>query len=204
MYLTKLIVPMTGRKEIQMLSDCQQIHRFLCGLFGDNRKNRDLLYRTNTVGNQMHIYLYSDVPPSEIPENICLAGQRDLTDLLSGLQEGTILGFDLIAAPTKKVYQSERNKNSQRRIIRDAEERSAWLSRKGEQNGFAILRVEELAPFHCYGRHGAQKGGSMHLDGYHYQGVLQITDEAAFRKAVAQGIGSGKASGMGMLMVKRL
>ena len=50
----------------------------------------------------------------------------------------------------------------------------------------------------------AGQGGVMHHDAYHYQGVLQITDAEAFRKALQQGIGSGKAYGFGMMMVKRL
>ncbi len=204
MYLTKLMVPLTGRKEYQMLWDCQQMHRFLCKLFDDDRKSHNILYRTNVAENQMHIYLSSDVPPDKIPSDVHLAGQRDLTEWTSTLQEGTVLGFDLVAAPTKKVYQSERNRNSQRKILRDPEERYQWLLRKGEQNGFLVLQAEERAPVHLYGRHEAPKGGNMYLDGYHYQGVLQIGDADAFRKAILQGIGPGKAYGMGMLMLKPL
>ena len=44
----------------------------------------------------------------------------------------------------------------------------------------------------------------MYHDAYHYQGTLQITDAAAFRRAMQGGIGSGRAYGFGMLMVKRL
>ena len=116
---------------------------------------------------------------------------------------GQLWSFDLIAAPTKKVG-AEGKKNSQRRILRTPGERQEWLERQAEQNGFAILQAQELEQLHICGRHKADKGGVMYHDAYHYQGILQITDGEAFRRAMQTGIGSGKAYGFGMMMVKRL
>ena len=40
----------------------------------------------------------------------------------------------------------------------------------------------------------------MYVTGYHYQGLLQITDSEHFRHALQEGIGSGRAYGLGMLL----
>lgn len=200
MYLIK--AELDRREARGLLSDCQQMHRFITGFFGTDRQSGQILYRTNLVQNKLCIYLYSQAPAEHIPNN-CELQQRDITSWLDGMEAGQLWSFDLIAAPTKKVG-AEGKKNSQRRILRLPQERQEWLERKAEQNGFAILQTQELEQLHICGRHKADKGGVMYHDAYHYQGILQITDGEAFRKAMQTGIGSGKAYGFGMMMVKRL
>lgn len=200
MYLIK--VELDRREARGLLSDCQQMHRFVTGFFGTDRKTNQILYRTNLVQNRLCIYIYADTPAEHIPDN-CQVRQRDITSWLDGMDAGQIWGFDLIAAPTKKVA-SEGKKNSQRRILRLPQERQEWLERKAAQNGFAIVQAQEQEQIHVSGRHEGNRGGSMHHDAYRYQGVLQITNAEAFRDAVQNGIGSGKAYGFGMMMVKRL
>lgn len=200
MYLIK--AELDRREARGLLADCQQMHRFITGFFGTDRQSGQILYRTNLVQNKLCIYLYSQTPAEHIPNN-CELQQRDITSWLDGMEAGQLWSFDLIAAPTKKVG-AEGKKNSQRRILRLPRERQEWLERKAEQNGFAILQVQELEQLHICGRHKADKGGVMYHDAYHYQGILQITDGEAFRRAMQTGIGSGKAYGFGMMMVKRL
>ena len=200
MYLIK--VEMDRRDARGLLADCQQMHRFVTGFFGTDRQSSQILYRTNMVRSRLAIYIYAQNPAEHIPEN-CEVQQRDVTSWLDSMGMGQIWNFDLIASPSKKVA-AEGQKNSQRRILREPGDRQAWLERKAEQNGFVILDAQEQEQIHVSGKHGAGQGGVMHHDAYHYQGVLQITDAEAFRKALQQGIGSGKAYGFGMMMVKRL
>lgn len=200
MYLIK--AELDRRDARGLLADCQRMHRFVTGFFGTDRLSGQILYRTNMVRDKLCIYLYSQAPAEHIPDN-CLVQQREITSWLDAMEAGQLWSFDLIAAPTKKIA-SEGNKNSRRRILRQPGERQAWLERKADQNGFAIIQAQELEQIHVSGRHHADKGGVMYHDAYHYQGVLQITDAEAFRKAMQAGIGSGKAYGFGMMMVKRL
>ncbi len=204
MYLTKLRVPLTNRKAAEALGDCQKMHRMICGLFGTRRQDENILYRVHVIRGSIQIYLYSEYPPESLPETVQLAGQRDLTQWIDGMSAGNSLGFDLLTCPSKKVYQAEKNKNSRRRILREPQERLDWLKGKAEQNGFRILDVWELEQSHNYGRHSSGKGEAFHLDAYHYQGILCITDADLFRKAIQVGIGPEKAYGLGMLMVKNL
>ncbi|MBR2048373.1 MAG: type I-E CRISPR-associated protein Cas6/Cse3/CasE [Oscillospiraceae bacterium] len=200
MYLIK--AELDRRQARGLLADCQQMHRFITGFFGTNRQDGQILYRTNLIQNKLCIYIYSQMPAAHIPDN-CALQQRDVTLWLDGMEAGQLWSFDLIAAPTKKVI-SEGKKNSRRRILRQPQERQEWLERKAEQNGFVILHAQEQEQLHVSGRHQTDKGGVMYHDAYHYQGVLQITAPEAFRRAMQTGIGSGKAYGFGMMMVKRV
>ena len=202
MYLIKVEVELNLRKDSGLLTDCQQMHRFVTGFFGTDRQSGQILYRTNLVQSKLCIYLYARTPAEYIPDN-CQVQQRDVTAWLDSMEEGQLWSFDLIAVPAKKVA-CEGRKNSQRRILRLPQERQAWLARKAEENGFAVLQAQELEQLHVSGKHKADKGGGMHHDAYHYQGVLQIIDADAFREALQAGIGSGKSYGFGMMMVKRL
>lgn len=200
MYLIK--IEMNRRDARGLLADCQQMHRFITGFFGTDRQSGQILYRTNLVQNKLCIYIYAQSPAEHIPDN-CEVRQRDITAWLDSMGEGQIWSFDLIAAPTKKVA-SEGKKNSQRRILRQPQERQEWLERKAAQNGFSIIQAQEQEQLHVSGKHKSDKGGMMYHDAYHYQGVLQIIDADAFRQALKKGIGSGKSYGFGMMTVKRL
>lgn len=203
MYLTKLEMPLHSRWAAGALSDCQRMHRLVSGLFGDGRQEQNVLYRVRTLRGAVQLYIYSAIPPAHIPEEVSVAGQRDLTSWLEELREEQYWGFDLLTMPFKKVSRAEPGKRSQRRILREPEERLQWLRRKGEQNGFAVVEVQELEQTKVQGRHPQEQGGAMYWDVIHYQGVLQITDAQRFRSAVETGIGPGKAYGLGMLLLQR-
>ena len=203
MYLIKMEMDRRLPEVRQAVADCQKMHRLITGLFGTARQESNILYRTNFVADQLHLYIYASLPVAETASERYRITQRDITPWVEQLTAGQYLKFDLIASPSKKIS-TEGEKNSRRRILRDPLERQTWLEKKAIQSGFAICQVTELEQIHVSGRHSEEKGGAMHHDAYHYQGILQITDVGAFREALQKGIGSGKAYGFGMMMVKRL
>ena len=204
MYLTRIDLRPQERTIQRALADCQQMHRLVSGLFRTGRKESGILYRLRMARGQTALYLYSNTPieRSALMQGMAFAGERDVTDWLNAFRAGQIWGFDLLAAPTRKVA-AEGHRNSRRRILREKPERLEWLSRKAAQNGFALLHADELEGIHMMGRHAQEQGGQMHWDGYHYDGVLQIEDAGRFRQAVSGGIGAGKAYGLGMLLLRR-
>lgn len=202
-YLTKLELPLQSRKAAGLLTDCQNMHRWISTLFEAERQAQHVLYRTNMLRGKIQIYLYSDIPPKYIPAEAQVAGQRDLGAWLDGMEAGSVWGFDLLAMPSKKAYQAERGKNSQRRLLRHPEERMEWLRRKGQEYGFWVLQAEELEQRHMRGRHRQERGGSMYLEAYHYRGILKIQQTDNFRKALTTGIGPGKAYGLGMILLQK-
>lgn len=201
MHLIRLEMDQRSPLTRRLLSDCQQMHCFLMRLFGSDRASAQVLYRTHMSAGCLRIYVYAKEALQTTPEG-CRVVQKDISIYLDGLRAGQSLSFDLVAAPTVKISETG-VKNSRRRILREPEERKSWLNRKAEQNGFTILSLTEQEQIHVSGKHCADRGGAMYHDAYHYQGTLIIEDVTAFRKAMQEGIGSGKAYGFGMLMVKQ-
>lgn len=199
MYLSKIEIDRRNSEIRKAIADCQQMHRFVTGLFGTDRESAQALYRTNMVGEKMQIYIYSRQPVIHIPT--CNIQQKDISSWLNRMEENQVWKFDLIASPSKKIP-VEGKKNSRRRILRTPEERKMWLDRKARQHGFEILHSEEHESIHTTGKHKAENGGDMYHDAYRYQGVLRITDAEKFRQAIGGGIGPGKAYGFGMMLLK--
>jgi len=114
--------------------------------------------------------------------------------------------FDLYANPTKTVKKPDGNggftKNGRRLTLMGTPSQREWLIRKGNNHGFQLaeaipLRIEEPVN-HRFNRKG-KKG--LHI-GVRFQGALQVTDRAAFKKAFRGGIGTAKGFGFGLLMIK--
>ena len=203
MYLTKFRIPLASRQAVNCLRDAQQMHIVVSKLFGSGRKDAGILYRTNVSGGVVQIYAYSDTAETYPVQDVSLEAQRDISSWVDNMQEGKLYSFDLLAVPAKKV-QEEGAKNSRRRLLRTEEERQNWLMRKSQQNGFRVLQAEELQKVSFFAKHGEEKGNTMHFDAYHFRGILCVEDAALFHHAVSAGIGSGKAYGCGMLMLKAL
>ncbi len=115
--------------------------------------------------------------------------------------------FSLLANPTKKVRSNqagERTKNGRRVPVRQREELIGWLTRKAEAGGFAIYADSlRTLPRGCEFFHKAGTAHGAHT-AVEFQGELTVTDPAQFRATVANGIGSAKAFGFGLLVIAPL
>lgn len=201
MYLIRVEMERKLPEIRRAIADCQKMHTLVTGLFGTARQDSQILYRSTLGRDCLRLYLYASQPVKEPWQNRYDIVQRDITPWLERMEAGQIWNFDLTASPSKKV-RAEGKKHSQRRILRQPDERQAWLERKSAQSGFVILQATEVEQLHISGMHSIESGGKMYHDAYHYQGVLQITEADAFRKAPQSGIGSGKAYGFGMMLLK--
>ena len=204
MYLSKIEMSLSESSVRTTLRDAQKMHRLVAGLYRLSRQEAELVYRVQVQGQRVALYMYAGLPidRSRILPGMLLVGERELSDWLSAMQEGQVWGFDLLTMPFKKVPDGE-NRNSRRRVLRTQEERLAWLNRKAEQNGFAMLEVQESVGEKESAVHPAERGGRLYLDFYRYSGTLQITNEELFKLALRRGIGPGKAYGLGMLLLKK-
>lgn len=202
MYLTKLKLPLSSPNVRAALHDSQNMHRMVTGFFGTDRKRADLLYRSRIRGVFAELYLYSEQPvnPERLLPGMELVAQRELSFWLASMETGQVYSFQLLTAPFKKVAE-EGAKNSRRRALRTQEERLAWLERKAEQGGFRILSVQETPGEKKTAVHPAERGGRLTVDAWCYDGHLVITDADAFRRSFREGIGPGKAYGLGMLLL---
>ena len=203
MYLSRIDMDLADRAVRAALRDTQRMHRLVTGFFGVDRKQGELLYRSVLRGSRVFLYLYSAVPVdrTRLLPGMTLCGERDMTEWLEALRAGELRDFDLETMPFKKQPDAKGG-NSRRRVLRTREERLAWLERKAAQNGFRVIRAEETPGEKGRAVHPGEAGGELYFDNYRYTGTLQITDAEVFQAAVRQGIGAGKAYGLGMLLLK--
>ncbi|SFW17006.1 type I-E CRISPR-associated protein Cas6/Cse3/CasE [Selenomonas ruminantium] len=200
MYLSKFHLNLRNVMARKCLADCQIMHRSIQRLFHCSRDESGTLYRMDT--KRLNLYVWSKLAPdlTDIPEGMELMGVKNLAGLEESFQAGRCYQFDLLAAPTKKVPRT--NGNSQRRYLKTATERLAWLQRKGQQYGFRILHVEEGKEETTSGTHDEMHGGRMTDTAVLFQGVLQITQKELFCECWQNGLGPGKSYGRGMLLLK--
>ena len=124
--------------------------------------------------------------------------------------------------PTKKIgsaSKSERlagvRKNGKRVALFHENDQIAWLVEKGQHGGFSIpgqWREENGVPFPNFrvdvvSEGWVRCGKDGHRDGeflaVRFDGVLTVTDPAAFCKTLIAGIGSAKGFGFGLLSIAR-
>lgn len=202
MYLTKLELALSAPAVRAALRDGQKMHRLVTGFFGTDRKSAKVLYRYRLRGVHMELYLYSEEPviPERLLPGMRLVARRDVSAWLESMETGQVFGFQLLTMPFKKVAE-DGAKNSRRRALRTQEERLVWLERKAAQSGFRILSVRETPGEKQTAIHPEDRGGRLVVNAWCYTGRLLITDAEAFHRSLREGIGPGKAYGLGMLLL---
>lgn len=210
MYLSKIILDVRHPSVRQALRDANDLHRNLMAGFDMDpeartpRADRRVLFRLVARRDELVLLVTS----AERPDVRALAARgfntgdaliRDISALRDAFVPGRQLRFELLASPCKK--QAGEGENSRRRFLETAEERAAWLARKGEQGGFQLVQAGEIGGrVDILGRRG---GAEVKNSGVLFSGLLRVTDQEAFWKSYTEGVGPGKAYGLGMLTVAR-
>lgn len=191
------------------------------------------LENEQSTGNRTMLLVQSGVAPdwSRLEAGYLLATNgpienpavKQVTGSYQALREGQRLRFRLRANPTRKPSSGGNTvgerRNVNRRALYKEDEQLAWLARKGEHHGFTVLAASVYSASdprageggNVIGRQAAHKSQNsgegtknrMTFGSALFEGLLRITDAAAFRGALESGIGSGKAYGFGLLSIAR-
>lgn len=116
--------------------------------------------------------------------------------------EGRELRFRLRANPTvcrKQEVNGVKPSRGQRHSIYDEAGQRAWLDRQAARGGFEVLAVEITES--SKQRFRKSQGGHITVHPCLFEGRLRVNDVAAFRRTLGEGLGSGKAFGLGMLSI---
>jgi CRISPR system Cascade subunit CasE len=226
-YLSRLLLNPRHHAVQRDVADLQAMHRTLMAAFPQvqdavpARAGLGVLYRLETDPNASPSILVQSGPapqwkilPSGYLSRCIGAGQENpackkLDPILAALKPGMSLRFRLRANPTKKVAtktgEDGRKRNGTRADLRDEEAQRAWLHRKGQQHGFAILGVR-LAdePLQTGGHRGQGEARRLTVSPVLYDGILRVTDLTLFQAALESGIGPAKAYGCGLLSIAPL
>lgn len=143
---------------------------------------------------------------------------KDVSAGYAALRPGLRLRFRLRANPTRRLS-TPRGPDGARpagkRVdLRDDDARMAWLERKGRDHGFALVRSqarpdidlpnvratpEQPQSGYRPGGEGETARRTMTFGAVLFEGELAVVDADALRRALAEGIGPGKAYGFGLL-----
>lgn len=224
MFLSKLILNMRDRQARSDLARPYELHRTLMNRYPYPRvRDRcDLLFRVESTRTGPPVVLVQtrDAPDwSSLPPDYLLqrAESRPLDLVIS---DGQRLRFRLRANPTKRVAAKNEKLGAvmagKRVGMLSETEQIRWLLRKGETGGFRIpgswvdakhpetggevqlpnFRVDVVPE--GSDRNGKPGHGGVFL-AVRFEGVLEVTDTARLQQTVAEGIGSAKAFGFGLL-----
>lgn len=158
------------------------------------------------------------------PGGVC----KSIAAAYDRVQAGDEFVFRLRANPTRRVHtrlKPDDPLKGKRVELQREEDQLAWLQRKGENGGFALQAVRAIhddsgAVERLFDRaleHGkgiadvrsipetkarGRKGGNkLHFGSVLFEGRLRVTEPDCFRRALQNGIGTGKAYGFGLLSI---
>jgi len=231
LYLSRIILNPSSKAVMHDLGSPRELHKTISGCFpaidGQDakptheretpRKAYNLLHRLDHKGECAVLYVQSSIEPDWdklMPGYASRKDAKPVHDLYSNISNGDRLQFRLAANPTKRAGKDDVGKprfhdeKRRRRIdIRTEADRIKWLARKGEHCGFRLavaaspdgaVMVEATTENASSFKHDK---GRVTLGSAIFTGVLEVTDADAFRNALANGIGSGKAYGFGLMSV---
>ncbi|MFI9643323.1 type I-E CRISPR-associated protein Cas6/Cse3/CasE [Micromonospora sp. NPDC051925] len=226
MYLSKLTVNVYSRDFRRDHADLRQMHRTVMSGYPDlpadtpARQSQSVLWRLDSVHRGFVEYVQSSAKPdwSRLSGDYLIEPPqvRSLQPLLDAITPGRRFAFRLVGNPTRTVVrQADRDRpaaeggkraRGQRIARRKPDEQIEWLIRKGGQHGFVVPTAyngqPDVSPSPCLVQTGQPRAGDrgpITIEPVRFEGHLIVTDAEAFRTAVQQGIGHGKAYGCGLI-----
>jgi len=184
------------------LSNPYRIHqRLMMACEGDPR----LLFRLEETENSVQLLVQSQHEPDwqvafiDLP---VLDRPPECKSFTLRLPQGLPLRFRLLANPTVKktqVHADGKETKTRLGLIHEADQ-EAWLRRKLDAAGADLLDCRITPRGVQHSRKPAAKGeGSQSHLAVLFEGVLRVRDSAALETALAEGFGSGKGFGFGLL-----
>ncbi len=217
MYLSRVkILAEQPEKLAEILqADQYQLHQTLWRLFPERNKNdsRNFLFKRDDSEHFPLFYLLSAEQPQSL-DNILKVETKVFNPQLN---TGDQLAFSLRANPVikmpndktrhdvvmhlkKSLTEEQKQQYSQANLEQQAGEK--WLEKRAEINGFRVHSVITNGyQKHQFKKPNVKKG--IKLSSLDFEGILEITEVEKFKKVLYEGIGSAKAFGFGLFLIKR-
>lgn len=208
MYLTRMELDTNKRKMKKAIFSPNLIHGAVESAFPGERK-RNLWRIDHLYGRDYLMLLSENIPQMDDilkqfgKENIPSPWlTKDYSTLLSRIKSGTQWHFRLVANPTRKVSNTESSRGAVC-AHQTLDFQKNWLLQQSIKHGFRLdpdaFSVTGSQWYHF--RKGKEKGRKVSFLGVSYEGILTVTDENKFCELLCQGIGRGKAYGMGLMTI---
>lgn len=215
MYLSRIRLDVSKRETQIALVSPNKIHGAIESSFFSKQERN--LWRIDTLGDSRYLLLLSKEKPDlqHVKKQFGFINDADeikeYDALLNRIQKNSVWQFRLVANPTHAIMN---NGDKRGKVVAHVSEQyqMEWLYNKAKQNGFVVLNEgscvvgsEWKSFYHAQAQplHN-QNNRRVRLKQATYQGILRVEDEEEFRNALINGIGRGKAYGMGLLTVMAL
>ncbi len=204
MYLSRVEINPAYRAVMKALVSPNLLHGAIEQSFPGPRGRN--LWRIDTVGGKTWLLVLS----RDKPDFNRLAAQfgascwecREYEPLLHRIEQGSIWHFRLVANPTISKTRKSGERGKVLGHITPAYQKK-WLSDRAEKHGFSLSEgdfdITQSRWLHF--RKGTDNGRSVTLLSVTYEGSLTVTDPVVFAQTLTEGIGRGKAYGLGLLTV---
>lgn len=205
MYLSRAELDPTRRETMVALISPQKFHGAVENAFPGARRRR--LWRLDQLGEKLYLLLLSE----ERPDLTALCAQfgtgappetRPYDSLLERVTAGSCWQFRLTANPTRSKKDSA--DHTARGILKPCYlevEQEEWLWAQAAKHGFAVsegsFAVTRKQTYH-FKKNGTRP---VTLLAVTYEGILQVTDPEAFKALLCEGVGRGKAYGLGLMTI---
>ncbi len=194
-----------NRDTLRALTSLNRFHGALSVCFPGERPH--LLWRIDNLKDALYMLILSkeranftsfcqQFSPSE---NDWETKNYDM--LLNNLNDGSTWKFRLTANPT--VSKSHKGNNGQGKIqaCKIIENQKQWLLNRSEKHGFQISYNDFDVVQSKWNIFTKSDGHRISLLSVTFEGILTVTNVELFREVLVNGIGRGKAYGMGLLTV---
>ncbi len=194
------------------LADRSQMHRTVMSGFGQvpgdaARATLGVLYRLEEGEHPFLLVRSSPEPDYHLPAGY-LAGAVETRPVdLSGIATGDRLAFRLVANPVRSVSRTDGEggflKNGRRLPLRTPEARIDWLVTRMSAAA-ELIGTDAVEPPGARSRAHLRNGSWLYCDAVRFDGELLVRDPDELRRLEREGIGKGRAYGMGLLSLRRL
>lgn len=206
MFLSRIQLNLNSRNTMKALSSPSIFHGAVESAFSGERKRN--LWRIDSLGGKMYLLLLSSSEPDlesfceQFGENDVCAEIKSYDKLLERIKNGSRWRFRIVANPTKSVSRENQRGKVYPHITSDYQKK--WLIEKSSKNGFLLSEDSFNIVQSKWLRFYKKESRPVSLLSVTYEGILEVTDEELFRNALINGIGRGKAYGMGLLTVMHI
>ena len=207
MYLSRVELDPTRRSTMTALAAQQKIHGAVESAFSGARRRR--LWRLDPLGGKLYLLVLSEDAPelSGVVEQFGTGAApetRCYDPLLERITPGGCWQFRLTANPTKSC-KDPADPQARGTVLAHCTTKyqKQWLLDRAAKHGFALTEdsfTVTRVQWQRFAKHGTRPVSLLSVT---YEGVLQVTDAEAFRNLLCQGMGRGKAYGLGLLTVMR-
>lgn len=207
MYLSRVKLNLAKRETMIALSAPQRFHGAVersIAVTGERH-----LWRLDSLKDQTYMLILSATKPDLSGVQSQFGYDLDATSaqtvvydkLLERVTEGSKWHFRLVANPVRSVFRAEGRGKVMNHLTVDQQQ--AWLLQRSSTLGFSLVDGEFAVVGSKWHKFQKKDKNRVSILAVAFEGVLTVTNVELFRQALLNGIGRGKAYGLGLLTIVR-